>query len=98
MKTAWQATDEHPDRTSHADAKDDDQPLPPHISGRGAMFRRRHRLYGSFALYGVSLAAYALAVTIGRASFGPLNIALLAAGLMVLSSGLGVIAIRGKRR
>jgi glycosyltransferase involved in cell wall biosynthesis len=35
-----------------ADAKNDDEPLPPHISGRGAMFRRRHRLYGSFALYG----------------------------------------------
>ncbi len=35
-----------------ADAKSDDEPLPPHISARGAMFRRRHRLYGSFALYG----------------------------------------------
>jgi glycosyltransferase involved in cell wall biosynthesis len=40
------------DELDLADAKDDDQPLPPHISGRGAMFRRRHRLYGSFALYG----------------------------------------------
>ncbi len=35
-----------------ADARDDDQPLPAHISGRGAVFRRRHRLYGPFALYG----------------------------------------------
>jgi glycosyltransferase involved in cell wall biosynthesis len=35
-----------------ADAKDDDQPHPEHISGRGAMFRRRHRLHGDFALYG----------------------------------------------
>ena len=35
-----------------ADARDDDQPLPDHISGRGAVFRRRHRLYGPFALYG----------------------------------------------
>ncbi len=40
------------DELDIADAKEDDQPLPPHISGRGAMFRRRHRLYGSFALYG----------------------------------------------
>ena len=40
------------DELDLADAKDDDQPLPQHISGRGAMFRRRHRLYGSFALYG----------------------------------------------
>ena len=35
-----------------ADAKDDEAPLPDHIAGRGAMFRRRHRLYGPFALYG----------------------------------------------
>ena len=35
-----------------ADARYDDQPLPDHISGRGAVFRRRHRLYGPFALYG----------------------------------------------
>jgi glycosyltransferase involved in cell wall biosynthesis len=40
------------DELDIADAKDDDQPLPPHIAGRGAVFRRRHRLYGSFALYG----------------------------------------------
>ena len=40
------------DELDIADAKEDDQPLPPHISGRGAMFRRRHRLYGTFALYG----------------------------------------------
>jgi glycosyltransferase involved in cell wall biosynthesis len=40
------------DELDLADAKDDDQPLPPHISGRGAVFRRRHRLYGPFALYG----------------------------------------------
>jgi glycosyltransferase involved in cell wall biosynthesis len=35
-----------------ADARDDDQPQPAHISGRGAVFRRRHRLYGPLALYG----------------------------------------------
>jgi len=40
------------DELDLADAKDDDQPLPQHISGRGAMFRRRHRLHGDFALYG----------------------------------------------
>ena len=34
------------DEPDLADAKDDDQPLPPHIAGRGAMFRRRHRLHG----------------------------------------------------
>ncbi len=34
------------------DARDDDQPHPEHIAGRGAMFRRRHRLHGDFALYG----------------------------------------------
>jgi glycosyltransferase involved in cell wall biosynthesis len=31
---------------------DDFQPLPPHITERGAMFRRRHRLHGQLALYG----------------------------------------------
>ena len=31
---------------------DDFQPLPPHITDRGATFRRRHRLHGSLALYG----------------------------------------------
>jgi glycosyltransferase involved in cell wall biosynthesis len=31
---------------------DDYQPLPPHITERGAVFRRRHRLHGSFVLYG----------------------------------------------
>jgi glycosyltransferase involved in cell wall biosynthesis len=31
---------------------DDYQPLPAHIAERGAVFRRRHRLHGSFALYG----------------------------------------------
>jgi glycosyltransferase involved in cell wall biosynthesis len=40
------------DELDHADARSDNEPLPPHISGRGAMFRRRHRLYGPFALYG----------------------------------------------
>jgi glycosyltransferase involved in cell wall biosynthesis len=34
-----------------ADAKEI-EPLPEHIAGRGAMFRRRHRLHGQFALYG----------------------------------------------
>ena len=28
------------------------QPLPPHITERGAVFRRRHRLHGPFVLYG----------------------------------------------
>ena len=40
------------DELDLADARDDDEPLPAHISGRGAMFRRRHRLHGDFALYG----------------------------------------------
>jgi glycosyltransferase involved in cell wall biosynthesis len=31
---------------------DDFQPLPAHITGRGAVFRRRHRLHGPMALYG----------------------------------------------
>jgi glycosyltransferase involved in cell wall biosynthesis len=31
---------------------DDYQPLPAHIAERGAVFRRRHRLHGPFALYG----------------------------------------------
>jgi glycosyltransferase involved in cell wall biosynthesis len=39
------------DEPDLADAKDA-EPLPDHIAGRGAMFRRRHRLYGPFALYG----------------------------------------------
>ncbi len=40
------------DELDLADARDDAEPLPEHISGRGAMFRRRHRLHGDFALYG----------------------------------------------
>lgn len=28
------------------------EPLPPHLLGRGAAFRRRHRIYGDFLLYG----------------------------------------------
>jgi glycosyltransferase involved in cell wall biosynthesis len=39
------------DELDLADAKED-QPHPDHIAGRGAMFRRRHRLHGDFALYG----------------------------------------------
>lgn len=31
---------------------DDHQPLPPHITQRGAVFRRRHRLHGPVVLYG----------------------------------------------
>ncbi len=31
---------------------DDDHTLPSHITQRGAVFRRRHRLYGPFVLYG----------------------------------------------
>jgi glycosyltransferase involved in cell wall biosynthesis len=40
------------DELELADARDDDEPLPAHIAGRGATFRRRHRLYGAMALYG----------------------------------------------
>jgi glycosyltransferase involved in cell wall biosynthesis len=40
------------DELDLADAKDDDQPQPAHIAARGAVFRRRHRLYEPFALYG----------------------------------------------
>jgi glycosyltransferase involved in cell wall biosynthesis len=40
------------DELDLADAREDEQPLPHHIAGRGAMFRRRHRLHGDFALYG----------------------------------------------
>jgi glycosyltransferase involved in cell wall biosynthesis len=39
------------DELDIADAKEE-QPHPDHIAGRGAMFRRRHRLHGDFALYG----------------------------------------------
>ena len=31
---------------------EDHQPLPPHITERGAVFRRRHRLHGPLVLYG----------------------------------------------
>jgi glycosyltransferase involved in cell wall biosynthesis len=31
---------------------EDYQPLPPHVTQRGAVFRRRHRLHGPIALYG----------------------------------------------
>ncbi len=40
-----------PDEPDLTDFKES-EPLPDHIAGRGAMFRRRHRLHGSFALYG----------------------------------------------
>jgi glycosyltransferase involved in cell wall biosynthesis len=39
------------DELDLSDAKEE-QPHPDHIAGRGAMFRRRHRLHGDFALYG----------------------------------------------
>jgi glycosyltransferase involved in cell wall biosynthesis len=49
------APDEHEPLTE-PDAEvrryDDYQPLPSHITERGAMFRRRHRLHGPFILYG----------------------------------------------
>jgi glycosyltransferase involved in cell wall biosynthesis len=48
-------TDEHEPLTEpEADVRryDDYQPLPPHITERGAVFRRRHRLHGPFVLYG----------------------------------------------
>jgi glycosyltransferase involved in cell wall biosynthesis len=47
--------DEHePLAEPEADVRryDDYQPLPPHITERGAVFRRRHRLHGPFVLYG----------------------------------------------
>jgi glycosyltransferase involved in cell wall biosynthesis len=47
--------DEHEPLTEpEADVRryDDYQPLPPHITERGAVFRRRHRLHGPFVLYG----------------------------------------------
>jgi glycosyltransferase involved in cell wall biosynthesis len=47
---------EEDDPTADADTSvrrfDDYQPLPAHLTERGAVFRRRHRLHGTFALYG----------------------------------------------
>jgi glycosyltransferase involved in cell wall biosynthesis len=40
------------DELDLADARNDPQPVAPHIAARGATFRRRHRLHGPFALYG----------------------------------------------
>ena len=40
------------DELDLADARNDPQPLPAHLTARGAVFRRRHRLHGPFALYG----------------------------------------------
>jgi glycosyltransferase involved in cell wall biosynthesis len=42
------ATEPEPDVRRY----DDYQPLPPHITERGAVFRRRHRLHGPLVLYG----------------------------------------------
>ena len=40
------------DELELTDARDDPQPVPAHLAARGAVFRRRHRLYGPLALYG----------------------------------------------
>lgn len=40
------------DELDLADARNDPQPLPAHLTARGAVFRRRHRLHGPVALYG----------------------------------------------
>lgn len=40
---------------AQAQARDDDEPaqsFPSHLTARGSVFRRRHRIHGSFALYG----------------------------------------------
>ena len=49
-----QADDEDPlsDTDTSVRRFDDYQPLPAHLTERGAIFRRRHRLLGPFALYG----------------------------------------------
>jgi glycosyltransferase involved in cell wall biosynthesis len=49
-------TDDLPDPLAETDTSvrryEDYQPLPSHITQRGAVFRRRHRLHGPIALYG----------------------------------------------
>jgi glycosyltransferase involved in cell wall biosynthesis len=44
--------DEPESEDGQASAADDAEEPPPYLAGRGVLFRRRHRLYGSFALYG----------------------------------------------
>jgi glycosyltransferase involved in cell wall biosynthesis len=48
------ADDEHPLAETDTSVRryDDFQPLAPHLTERGATFRRRHRLHGPLALYG----------------------------------------------
>jgi glycosyltransferase involved in cell wall biosynthesis len=49
------ASDEEPPPASEGDGDqgvDGETPLPTHVQIRGAVFRRRHRLYGPIALYG----------------------------------------------
>ena len=49
-----QPEDEDPNADADTSVRrfDDYQPLPAHLTERGAVFRRRHRLHGPFALYG----------------------------------------------
>lgn len=44
--------DEPESEEGQASAAPDAGEAPPYLAGRGVLFRRRHRLYGSFALYG----------------------------------------------
>jgi glycosyltransferase involved in cell wall biosynthesis len=49
------APDEEPSPSADGDGDqgaDEETPLPTHVLTRGAVFRRRHRLYGPIALYG----------------------------------------------
>jgi glycosyltransferase involved in cell wall biosynthesis len=50
-RPAESSTDEAPEASS-GEAMDPSTPHRPHLSARGAMFRRRHRLHGNFVLYG----------------------------------------------
>jgi glycosyltransferase involved in cell wall biosynthesis len=40
------------DESTEEEGNQDEPPYPSHLSGRGAVFRRRHRLHGPFVLYG----------------------------------------------
>jgi glycosyltransferase involved in cell wall biosynthesis len=46
-----QSSEPEPGEDAPAEATESDEP-PPHLSGRGVLFRRRHRLHGAFAFYG----------------------------------------------
>jgi glycosyltransferase involved in cell wall biosynthesis len=41
-----------PDEATEGDAASEDAASVPHLTGRGVLFRRRHRLHGSYVLYG----------------------------------------------